>query len=897
MTGKSIRIGGASGFWGEADVGLPQFLAEGGLDFVVFDYLAEITMSIMARARAKDPNAGYATDFVTAVLKPNVAEVARQGVRLISNAGGVNPLACATAVEALVAEAGLDLKVAVVTGDDLTARAADFAENREMFSDDPFPDPGSIASINAYLGAFPIARALDDGADIVITGRCVDSAVTLGACIHAFGWGRADWNLLSAGSLAGHLLECGPQATGGNYTDWEDVADTIHEIGYPIAEIVADGTMTITKPRGTGGTVTIGTVGEQMLYEIGDPAAYALPDVTCDFTQVELAQTGQDQVRVTGACGRPAPANYKVSATFQDGWRAGMVWFFVGVDAGRKARAFADAALKRANAKLRALNAPPFEETAVEVIGDASAFGTPNPSTDVAVKIAVKHRDPRAAGLILKESTGLGLSAPPGLSGFSGGRPKPSPVVRLFSFLILKEEVPLQMQIGDAVTELGPEPPGADFTPAAPIIPTPADPGDTPVPLIRLAWLRSGDKGNKANIGILPRDPSYAPHIWAALDEAEIARRFTHYLDGPNPRVERFFLPWHRRHQHPSPRRPRRRRHCVPAQRPAGQDLRPDPADGRDPRTRQHRGGPLNGPLPLPHRHRVRDLCAEPRRHACVDRPARRPERPRGPALGTTSRPVPQAWATDPARTPRPPARPRHAVDGDRQHLGLPQRQSARGKVNPRLDPDRGDRLCPGRALASICVDDSGIMAGAIMGATAYKIIRAEQIALEQKLPFVHLVESAGGDLPGYRVEGFIHGGALFGGMAKLSKAGIPVISILHGSSTAGGAYMPGLSDYVVAVKEKGKAFLAGPPLLKAATGEIATEAELGGAEMHATTSGLVEYLAEDDGEAVLIAREVIDRLGWNARCPRPGPARLQPARLRPRRDRRDRAGRLPHTL
>ncbi len=172
-----------------------------------------------------------------------------------------------------------------------------------------------------------------------------------------------------------------------------------------------------------------------------------------------------------------------------------------------------------------------------------------------------------------------------------------------------------------------------------------------------------------------------------------------------------------------------------------------------------------------------------------------------------------------------------------------------------------------------ICVDDSGIMAGAIMGSTGYKIIRAEQIALEQKLPFVHLVESAGGDLTNYNVEGFIRGGALFGGMAKLSKAGIPVISILHGSSTAGGAYMPGLSDYVIAVKGKGRAFLAGPPLLKAATGEIATEAELGGAEMHAATTGLVEYLAEDDGEAVLIAREVVDRLGWNGRCPRPDPA------------------------
>ncbi|MEM6663551.1 MAG: acyclic terpene utilization AtuA family protein, partial [Pseudomonadota bacterium] len=240
MHGKTIRIGGASGFWGEADIGLPQFLAEGDLDYVVFDYLAEITMSIMARQRVKDPSKGYAADWVTAVLKPNLAEVAAQGVKLISNAGGVNPLACAAAVEALIAEAGLSLKVAVVTGDDLLDRAAELSAHTEMFSGEGFPAVETAASVNAYLGAFPIAEALDRGADIVITGRCVDSAVTLGACIHAFGWGRQDWDLLSAGSLAGHILECGPQATGGNYTDWQDVAETIHQIGYPVAEIGAD---------------------------------------------------------------------------------------------------------------------------------------------------------------------------------------------------------------------------------------------------------------------------------------------------------------------------------------------------------------------------------------------------------------------------------------------------------------------------------------------------------------------------------------------------------------------------------------------------------------------------------------------------------------------------------
>ena len=542
MSSQTIRIGGASGFWGEADVGLPQFLAEGDLDYVVFDYLAEITMSIMARARAKDPDKGYAADWVTAVLRPNLAEVARQGVKLISNAGGVNPLACGAAVRALVAELGLDLKVAVITGDDLLTRAAEFTGQREMFSGAAFPSAEAVASINAYLGAFPIARALDEGADIVITGRCVDSAVTLGACLHAFGWGRQEWDLLAAGSLAGHIIECGPQATGGNFTDWEEVAATIHEIGYPIAEIDVDGTCTISKPGGTGGAVTVGTVGEQMLYEIGDPQAYLLPDVSCDFSQVRLQETGPDKVRVTGALGRPAPATYKVSATYADGWRAGMVWFFVGADAGHKGRAFADAALARANEKLRALNAPAFDETLVEVIGDGSSFGAPGPSNDVAVKIAVKHRDPAAAGLILKEATGLGLSAPPGLSGFSGGRPKPSPVIRLFSFLTPKSEVPLHLHLDGAVIDLGVEPDSIVAGPPSRRFPETPAPAETTVPLIRLAWARSGDKGDKANVGILPRDPAWAPYIWAALDEDEIARRFAHYL-APTGRVERFWMP------------------------------------------------------------------------------------------------------------------------------------------------------------------------------------------------------------------------------------------------------------------------------------------------------------------------------------------------------------------
>ena len=325
MPGKTIRVGGASGFWGDASLSTPQLLGAGNIDYIVYDYLAEITMSILARARAKSPDAGFAGDFVFAALKGSLKDIARQRIKVISNAGGVNPKACADAVRTLAGDLDLDLKVAVVEGDDLMARRDEIAGagHVEMFSGAPCPEPDSIASINAYLGAFPIAEALAQGADIVITGRCVDSAVTLGACIHEFGWSADDLDALAGGSLAGHILECGPQACGGNFTDWELAADGIENIGYPVAEIAADGSFAVGKPEGTGGLVSVGTVAEQMLYEIGDPQAYVLPDVVCDFSDVTIAQTGEDRVEVSGARGRPAPSTYKVCMTHQDGFRGG----------------------------------------------------------------------------------------------------------------------------------------------------------------------------------------------------------------------------------------------------------------------------------------------------------------------------------------------------------------------------------------------------------------------------------------------------------------------------------------------------------------------------------------------------------------------------------------------
>lgn len=549
MAHKSIRIGGASGYWGDSAMAVPQLLADGTLDYLVFDYLAEITMSILARARARDPQAGYATDFVTAALAPNLEAIAAQGVRVISNAGGVNPHACGAAVRALVDKAGLTLKVAVITGDDLLDRAPELAQGgmTEMFSGDAFPPLDSLASLNAYLGAFPIAAALEAGADIVITGRCVDSAVTLGACIHAFGWLREDYDRLASGSLAGHILECGPQATGGNFTDWESVAGSIDKIGYPIAEITPDGAFTISKPAGTGGCVSVGTVSEQMLYEIGDPQDYALPDVRCDFSQVTIEQTGPDLVMVKGARGAPPPESYKASLTWQDGWRAGLYLSFYGFDAGRKAQSFADAAFARASGILHKFNAPGFTETSTEILGTESqfgAFGQGGGAREVVLKLAAKHPDAAGAGLLLKEVAGLGLATPPGLSGFQGGRPKPSPVTRLFSCLCPREMVAIGIELdGQALDHAEPVPArGPAYVPVRPAMPNSPDcsNGTLHVPLVALAWGRSGDKGNHANIGIIARDPASLPVIWHALTTQVVAERFAHFLEGE---VERFYLP------------------------------------------------------------------------------------------------------------------------------------------------------------------------------------------------------------------------------------------------------------------------------------------------------------------------------------------------------------------
>lgn len=552
MKGPAIRIGGASGYWGDSQSATEQLLASGNVDYVVYDYLAEITMSIMARARAKDPDAGYAPDFVSSAMAPNLNEISKQGVRIISNAGGINPLACAKALEQEISKAGLPLKVACITGDDLIDQAETLSTRGivSMFGDEKYPESDTIASINVYTGAFAIARALNMGVDIVITGRCVDSAVTLGACIHSFGWKADDFDKLSSGSLAGHIIECGAQATGGNFTDWHLCADTMENIGYPIVEVHKCGDFNVTKPEGSGGLVSVGSVSEQIVYEIGNPQDYQLPDVICDFSHVKLEQADADTVSVCGARGLTPPEKLKASITWQNGFRGGQYLTFYGADADQKAQSYCAAVFRRCEDLLNQSGLPRFSHTSVEIIGAESQFGVQAHAEnvrEVCVKVGARHECRAGIALFLREITALVLSGPPGISGFAGTRSRPSPVIALFSCLLPREDCQLAIHMeGELISFSDPAKIDIDAVSIEPIpFPEKLTPGETVgVPLVKLAFARSGDKGDKANIGVIARDAKFLPYICQQLSEDVVARLFAHFLrNSGSENVTRYFLP------------------------------------------------------------------------------------------------------------------------------------------------------------------------------------------------------------------------------------------------------------------------------------------------------------------------------------------------------------------
>lgn len=553
--GKVVRIGGASGFWGDSSVGAPQLVDSGQIDYLVFDYLAELTMSILASARLKKPELGYATDFVSVAMKAVLRDVIAKGIRVVSNAGGVNPEGCAAALAALAREQGVELKIAVVMGDDVMPRLSALREAgnvREMQSGAALP--ANILTANAYLGAFPIKAALDAGAHVVITGRCVDSAVTLGVLMHEYGWSAQDYDRLSGGSLAGHILECGCQATGGLHTDWDTVPDWAH-IGYPIAECRDDGTFTVTKPPGTGGKVSTAVVAEQMIYEIANPAAYILPDVVCDFTQVHLQQVGEHRVEVSGAIGREPTDTYKVSATYMDGFKSSAQLTIVGFDAAAKARRTGQAILERTGELLEHLGLSSYSRTHLEVLGAESCYGPharAEGTREAILRLTVTHPKKEALGLFAREVAPAGTSWAPGTTGSGGGRAAASPSIRQYAFLLPKSGLSLMVLLDGHTIDVAqvpgqpcatePPPSAAQMqTVSAAVTPAAGWSAEMiEVPLIRLVWARSGDKGDISNIGVIARHVQLLPLLREQLTEARVAAYLAHLVKG---RVTRYDLP------------------------------------------------------------------------------------------------------------------------------------------------------------------------------------------------------------------------------------------------------------------------------------------------------------------------------------------------------------------
>lgn len=545
--GKIVRIGGATASFSDTALSVPQLLESGALDYLIFDYLAEGSMGIFGRMQAADPTAGFGWDFLTVHVGPYLNEIAAQGLKVVANAGGVNPAGLAAALENMIRDKGLSLTVAYVEGDDLRAQVDELrtSDHRDMFTGAPFPD--RIISANAYLGAFPIAAALEMGADIVITGRVVDSAVVLGPLIYEFGWGLDDYDLLAAGTLAGHLLECGAQVTGGTFTDWRDVPDWAN-IGFPIGECHADGSMVITKPEGTGGLVSIGTVSEQLLYEVSDPADYIVADVRCDFSRVALELVGKNRVRVSGARGRPPTDTYKACITFDGGWRAIAYQPIIGEDAAEKAARQAEALFARSRTLLRANGLPDFTLTDVVMIGGEASFGAHGQmqgAREIICKMVIDHPDRQGADIFAREQWA-------GISGMSVGTSinlatPVLPMTSVFLFLLDKQAVTPRLTFGGVTQDL-PKAIGAlplEAAPTAPVTPNDAaESGAVGVDLVRLAWARSGDKGHLFNVAVIARKPDYLPYLRAALTADAVGEWYRHLgPDGQELRVDRYDVP------------------------------------------------------------------------------------------------------------------------------------------------------------------------------------------------------------------------------------------------------------------------------------------------------------------------------------------------------------------
>jgi hypothetical protein len=447
----SIRIGNGCGFWGD-NLDAPILLAQHGrLDYLTLEYLAELTMSILASQKERDPQAGFATDFLDVLRRLTPILHKQNRLKIITNAGGMNPIACASKARGILHEAGLgDRKIATVTGDDLLPHLDNLLAAGERLSHLDSGEPlasvrGRVVSANAYLGARPIVDALRQGASIVITGRVADASLAVAPAVHELGWALDDWDRLAAASVAGHVIECGAQATGGLWCNWQDAPD-LGNVGYPIAQVSGDGSFTIGKPPGSGGAVNVETVSEQLLYEVGDPAAYLTPDGMADFTSFTLAEAGPNLVRIQGARGRPATATYKVSIAYRDGFMASGTLVLLGPDAPAKAQLCGQMLLQRLQ---RAGFAP--ERSNVEVLGAGDVvpglLPAPAPVAEVVLRVSVHDSRKAAVERFTKEFAPLVTSGTPGVTGYTTGRPPVREVFAYWPALIAKHLVKAEVRI------------------------------------------------------------------------------------------------------------------------------------------------------------------------------------------------------------------------------------------------------------------------------------------------------------------------------------------------------------------------------------------------------------------------------------------------------------------
>jgi hypothetical protein len=511
MADRMIRIGGGSAFFIDSAMAVPQLLGA-GVDYIMLDYLAEGAMGLLGRMKLADAASGFPSDFMDVHIGPFLSQIAATGTKIIANAGGVNPAGLTAMLRARIAELGLGLKVACIAGDDLMGRAF------------PALPATGITSVNAYLGGFPIAAALGQGADIIITGRVVDSALALGPLIHEFGWGPRDFAQLAGGTVAGHLIECGAQVTGGTFTDWREIEGWA-TIGSPIAECFVDGSCIITKPERTGGLVNIGTVAEQMLYEVGDPQCYFVPDVTCDFSTVTLEQIGENRVRVTGASGHPPTDTLKVCATFDDGWRAIAYQPVIGPSAVEKAAKQAEALFERGRIMLRGRNMGDFRRTEMVTIGGGE---------EVVAKLVVEHDDALAVQMFAREQFAAISAMAPGTSIAFGVQVQPC--MGMVSFLLPKTDVLATVDgVAFAGEDVGGFDPGMVTRPILPGTGTgqaEADRNAEELRLGSLAFTRSGEKGETINIAVIARKPEHLPPLRAALTSTAIANWFADLFAG-----------------------------------------------------------------------------------------------------------------------------------------------------------------------------------------------------------------------------------------------------------------------------------------------------------------------------------------------------------------------------